>query len=213
MAIRRVVTGHDENLKAYIVSDGPAANVRGQREGHSSTLIWATDSAPANITSDEDMGARVLKTAPPPGGTRFCVHEIGPHLDYEPIFHRTDTLDYVLVIKGRLLMRLALARLTLCVLLPRSGVRPIPPPGREFRRWRRGGQDLAGQPPQGGDADHRAVGANREGEPCARLPVREARRQALPPDPPTGGRAYSAAHAATLMSPATRACATQVAFV
>ena len=106
MAIRRVVTGHDENLKAYIVSDGPAANVRENRTGHSSALIWATDSAPADITSDEDMGDRNLGTAPPANGTRFCVHEIGPHLDYEPIFHRTDTIDYVLVIKGRLKMRL-----------------------------------------------------------------------------------------------------------
>lgn len=106
MAIRRVVTGHDEHLKSHIVSDGPAANVRGQRAGHSSTLIWSTDSAPANITSGEDMGARALKTAPPPNGTRFCVHEIAPHLDYQPNFHRTDTIDYVLVIKGRLLMRL-----------------------------------------------------------------------------------------------------------
>lgn len=106
MAIRRVVTGHDENLKSYIVSDGPAANVRKQREGHASTLIWSTDTSPADITSDEDMGARKLGTAPPPKGTRFTVHEIEPHLDYEPNFHRTDTIDYVIVIKGRLHMKL-----------------------------------------------------------------------------------------------------------
>ena len=106
MAIRRVVTGHDENLKSMIVSDGPAANVRENRRGHRSSLIWATDSAPANITSGEDMGARALMTAPPPSGTRFCVHEIEPHLDYQPNFHRTDTIDYVLVIRGRLAMRL-----------------------------------------------------------------------------------------------------------
>ncbi|MCZ6496528.1 MAG: hypothetical protein O6924_10165 [Alphaproteobacteria bacterium] len=64
MAIRRVVTGHDENLKSMIVSDGPAANVRENRTGHRSSLIWATDSAPANITSGEDMGERALGTAP-----------------------------------------------------------------------------------------------------------------------------------------------------
>ncbi|MDX1484017.1 MAG: cupin domain-containing protein [Alphaproteobacteria bacterium] len=106
MAIRRVVTDHDENLKSYIKSDGPAANVRTNRPGHSSTLIWCTDRMPVDITSDEDMGARTLGTAPPANGTRFTVHEIEPHLDYEPIFHRTDTLDYVLVIKGRLQMKL-----------------------------------------------------------------------------------------------------------
>ena len=106
MAIRRVVTGHDENLKSFIVSDGPATNSRSRVEGHRTTLIWATDRAPADITSDEDMGARQMGTAPPPRGTRFCVHEIGPHADYEPIFHRTDTIDYVIVIKGRLKMGL-----------------------------------------------------------------------------------------------------------
>ena len=106
MAISRVVTGHDENLKSYIVSDGPAANSRTLNEGHCSTLIWATDRTPADITSGEDMGDRQMGTSPPPNGTRFCVHEIEPGIDYEPKFHRTDTIDYVLVIKGRLMMRL-----------------------------------------------------------------------------------------------------------
>ncbi|MDH3241433.1 MAG: cupin domain-containing protein [Alphaproteobacteria bacterium] len=106
MAIRRVVTGHDENMKSYIVTDGPAGNVRPTRPGHCSTLMWCTDRMPVDITSDEDMGERKLGTAPPANGTRFTVHEIAPHLDYEPNFHRTDTLDYVLVVKGRLLMTL-----------------------------------------------------------------------------------------------------------
>jgi mannose-6-phosphate isomerase-like protein (cupin superfamily) len=106
MAIRRVVTGHDENLKSFVVSDGPATNSRSRIEGHCTTLMWATDSSPADITSDEDMGARQMGTAPPPNGTRLCVHEIGPHADYEPNFHRTDTIDYVLVIKGSLKMKL-----------------------------------------------------------------------------------------------------------
>ncbi len=106
MAIRRVVTGHDEHLKSHIVSDGPATNSRSRVEGHCTTLMWATDRSPADITSDEDMGDRQMGTAPPPMGTRFCVHEIGPHSDYQPNFHRTDTIDYVIVVKGRLLMKL-----------------------------------------------------------------------------------------------------------
>ncbi len=106
MAIRRVVTGHDENLKAFIVSDAPASNSRTRIEGHCSTLIWATDTMPTDITSDEDMGERQMGTSPPPNGTRFCVHEIEPGIDYEPTFHRTDTIDYVLIIKGKLKMKL-----------------------------------------------------------------------------------------------------------
>jgi quercetin dioxygenase-like cupin family protein len=106
MAIRRVVTGHDKNMKSYIVSDGHGGSVRPTRPGHSSTMLWCSDRMPVDITSDEDMGDRSLGTAPPANGTRFTVHEIEPHLDYEPNFHRTDTLDYVIVIKGRLLMTL-----------------------------------------------------------------------------------------------------------
>jgi mannose-6-phosphate isomerase-like protein (cupin superfamily) len=106
MAIRRVVTGHDENLKSHIVSDGPATNSRRRVEGHCTTLMWATDRAPADITSDEDMGDRQMGASPPPMGTRFCVHEIEPDADYQANFHRTDTIDYVIVVKGRLLMAL-----------------------------------------------------------------------------------------------------------
>ncbi len=106
MAIRRVVTGHDKNMKSYIVSDGHGGSVRPTRPGHTSTMLWCSDRMPAGVTSDEDMGTRKLGTAPPADGTRFTVHEIEPHLDYEPNFHRTDTLDYVIVIKGRLLMTL-----------------------------------------------------------------------------------------------------------
>lgn len=56
------------------------------------------------------MGARVIGTPPPPSGTRFCVHEIQPNADGAAAgvrnLHRTDTIDYVIVIQGRLLMML-----------------------------------------------------------------------------------------------------------
>ena len=47
-AMRRVVTGHDREGKAVVLSDGPAPNVR-VREGAGfvSTLLWATDETPA----------------------------------------------------------------------------------------------------------------------------------------------------------------------
>jgi len=58
--IRRVVTGHDTNMLAKVLIDGPATN---QRSGSASTLIWCSDSMPVVIAAGQDiddMGARVL---------------------------------------------------------------------------------------------------------------------------------------------------------
>jgi len=101
--IRRVVTGHDANNVAKVLIDGPATNRKYPPSGAVATLIWTTDSMPADnaIGEDaEDMGARILGTAPPPNGTRFTIN------DYPPgntgVMHRTETIDYVLVLSGEI---------------------------------------------------------------------------------------------------------------
>ena len=48
----------------------------------------------------EDLGARALGTAPPPNGTRFAVLDFPP--GNPPIMHRTETLDYVVVLSGEI---------------------------------------------------------------------------------------------------------------
>jgi len=102
-----VVTGHDAAGTAKVVFDGEAANVRSSGRGRTSTLIWCTDATPAGIAigeSIEDMGARTLGTPPPPNGTRFTINEIAPGTS--GAFHRTETLDYVIVISGEIDMEL-----------------------------------------------------------------------------------------------------------
>jgi quercetin dioxygenase-like cupin family protein len=107
-AVRRVVTGHDSKAVAKVLSDGPAANRRSTRPGGGgSTLIWCSDQMPVDIAIGEDvedMGARVLGTPPPPNGTRFTVNDIPP--GNTPVMHRTETLDYVLVLSGTVDMEL-----------------------------------------------------------------------------------------------------------
>ena len=75
--IRRIVTGHEgEVAKAMI--DAPATNAKFPGSGNVSTLIWSTDKAPAAMPAGadfEDMGARIMGTAPPANGTRFAVIE------------------------------------------------------------------------------------------------------------------------------------------
>ena len=99
--IRRVVTGHDANQTAKVLIDAPAANKRISKSGGVSTLIWCTDRTPADIgvgENVEDMGARMLGTAPPPNGTRFTVNDIPPGRSGP--MHRTETIDYVIVLSG-----------------------------------------------------------------------------------------------------------------
>jgi quercetin dioxygenase-like cupin family protein len=103
--IRRVVTCHDANDVAKVAIDGPATNKKSPRLNTYSTLIWSTDSMPCDMPVGEDfedMGARILGTAPPVNGTRFTVNDIPP--GNEAIMHRTETIDYVIVLSGEIEM-------------------------------------------------------------------------------------------------------------
>jgi quercetin dioxygenase-like cupin family protein len=102
-AIRRVVTGHDAQQTAKAIMDGPAANAKYPSAGTVSTLIWCTDRTPADIAVGEkveDMGARILGTAPPVHGSRFAVIDFPP--GNHGRMHRTETIDYVIVLSGEI---------------------------------------------------------------------------------------------------------------
>ena len=103
--IRRVITGHDKNGVAKVLIDDFATNAKPSRRpgGGKSTLIWCSDGMPVDIAIGdkiEDMGARILGTAPPPNGTRFCVIDFPP--GNAPHMHRTETIDYVIVMAGEI---------------------------------------------------------------------------------------------------------------
>ena len=103
--IRRVVTGHDSSHVAKVLRDEPATNTKSAQPGQVSTLIWCTDGAPAAIPigeQPEDMGARKIGTAPPAHGTRFAVIDFPP--GNQAHMHRTETIDYVIVIEGEIEM-------------------------------------------------------------------------------------------------------------
>jgi mannose-6-phosphate isomerase-like protein (cupin superfamily) len=101
--IRRVITGHDGNNVAKVIREGAATNTKTPRPGVSSTLMWCTDAMPADIAvgeGAEDMGARILGTAPPENGSRFIVMEFAPGIASE--MHRTETIDYIAVLEGEI---------------------------------------------------------------------------------------------------------------
>ena len=103
--IRRFVTGHDADHLAKVLMQGPATNAKYPSPGTVSTLIWSTDRTPADIAVGEeieDLGARIIGTAPPANGSRFAVIDFPP--GNEARMHRTETIDYVLVLEGEIEM-------------------------------------------------------------------------------------------------------------
>ena len=101
--IRRIVTGHDADNVAKAIIDAPATNWKSSSPGTVSTLIWSTDATPADIAPGEtieDLCARILGTAPPANGTRFAVIDFPP--GNRGRMHRTETIDYVIVIAGEI---------------------------------------------------------------------------------------------------------------
>jgi len=130
--IRRVVTGHDAQGRAVVAMDGPAANVlhRPSRPGVALTDLWATSGTPTART-DRDPVDRPVVLHPPPGGTVFRIIQFDPenpgdlpHADgatafaamgaagtvvagaRHPYMHRTDTVDYAMVLQGSITMLL-----------------------------------------------------------------------------------------------------------
>lgn len=105
--VRRIVTGHDDDNIAKVIIDSPADNVRTSRPGQFTTMMWCTDSAPCEMPvgeQAEDMGARKLGTYPPVAGTRFMIAEYPP--DNKPTMHRTETIDYIIVLSGKIDMEM-----------------------------------------------------------------------------------------------------------
>jgi quercetin dioxygenase-like cupin family protein len=101
--IRRVVTGHDKKQVAKVIVDGPATNAKPGASGATSTLIWSTDSTPADCAVGEDiedLGARLIGTPPPENGSRFAVITFPPGNPGR--MHRTETIDYAVVISGEI---------------------------------------------------------------------------------------------------------------
>ncbi len=101
--VRRVVTGHDANGRAVIKTDEVSKNITSSRPGATACVIWTTESFPANNTGDADEGLRKAGTTLK-GGTVFRVIEFAPGVASRN--HRTDSIDYAVVVSGEIDMEI-----------------------------------------------------------------------------------------------------------
>ncbi|HYF20747.1 MAG TPA: cupin domain-containing protein [Ramlibacter sp.] len=128
--IRRVLTADDARGRSFIAQDGPSPAVRlvPERPGYRVTNLWRTAAAPAPVDAPDSI-AEHQGVAPPAGGTVLRIIDFPPepqdpqelqralqatfgsmYRDAEhapgpgehPGMHRTDTVDYALMLEGEL---------------------------------------------------------------------------------------------------------------
>jgi hypothetical protein len=132
--MRRVVTGHDARGRAVVVSDGSPPRTHNSTgwPGFVSSLGWSTEaSVPASQTG-EDPTDKVTTMIPGPGSTRLILLTLPPDstiagADFDGALfgteqathspglaetfeadgmHTTPTIDYIIVLKGEVWLRL-----------------------------------------------------------------------------------------------------------
>jgi quercetin dioxygenase-like cupin family protein len=102
--IRRVVTGHDAQGKAVVQIDAPCGDFVRARPNGFVYNIWTTDTHPANNDGDADAGRRPGVFTMVPDGTVFRILDFHPGVSQR--VHRTDTIDYIVVMSGEIDMEL-----------------------------------------------------------------------------------------------------------
>ena len=103
LKVRRVITGHDANGRAIVKIDEVSKNVFTGRPGATACNIWTTEGFPANNDGEADEGLRTVGTTLK-SGTIFRVIEFAPGLAARN--HRTDSIDYIVVMAGEIDMEL-----------------------------------------------------------------------------------------------------------
>jgi quercetin dioxygenase-like cupin family protein len=103
LQVRRVVTGHDSDGRAIVSIDEMSRNLVSGRPGQMGCVVWTTQGFPVDNTGSDDAGLRKTGTTLQ-NGTVFRVVEFGPGVS--PRNHRTDSIDYAVVISGEIDMQL-----------------------------------------------------------------------------------------------------------
>ena len=103
MKIRRVVTSHDDKGKAQVAIDEVSRDVVSFRPGATVANIWSTAGFPVDNNGLRDTAKEITATTRS-GGTVFRVIEFAPGV--APRNHRTDSIDYAVVLSGEIDMTL-----------------------------------------------------------------------------------------------------------
>jgi len=107
---RRVVTGHDAQGKSVVISDGPPPQhhpMHGREVGADFHEMWSSTQTVPLLTSVEEREPNERKfTIMPVAGHLLRIIDIYPPKDggKRTVMHRTQTLDYAVVIEGEVVL-------------------------------------------------------------------------------------------------------------
>jgi quercetin dioxygenase-like cupin family protein len=96
--VRRVVTGHDSSGKAIVTIDDTVPGVS-MRSGVSACVAWTSEGFPISNNGDADEAKRKTGTTHA-NGTVFRIIEFAPGNAERN--HRTDSIDYAVVLSGEI---------------------------------------------------------------------------------------------------------------
>ena len=125
--MRRIITGHNEKGESVVTFEGPPARSIGEDVG-GLFEIWNTDGKDVISTDEFDRADQDIILSPPDGGTKFRYFQINPlpegvaeeilqelaadafekigaahhrvHTRKHPAMHKTETIDYIILLKG-----------------------------------------------------------------------------------------------------------------
>ena len=103
LRLRRVVTGHDANGKAIVTIDEVSRNLVSTRQGVSTCVAWTSEGFPIDNNGEADEALRKTGTTHA-NGTVFRIIEFAPGNAERN--HRTDSIDYAVVLSGEIEMDL-----------------------------------------------------------------------------------------------------------
>ena len=106
--LRRVVTGHDDAGRSVVMFDGPCTYHGADGDGWRVQDIWESAVVPVPIGATEpDPTDGPLNFSLPQHGLRVRVTDFPPtEPGAEPFMHRTNTIDYLHVLEGEIVMLL-----------------------------------------------------------------------------------------------------------
>jgi mannose-6-phosphate isomerase-like protein (cupin superfamily) len=103
LTFRRVVTGHDAQGRGKVIIDEIVSHGQSPRPGAEYGVVWVSEGFPVSNEGDADPSGKKIGTAVP-GGTVFRVVRLAPGV--APRNHRTDSIDYAVVMSGEIDMEL-----------------------------------------------------------------------------------------------------------
>jgi mannose-6-phosphate isomerase-like protein (cupin superfamily) len=103
LQVRRVVTGHDAAGRATVQIDEVVNYARSRRPKHEAFVAWATDTHPIDNRGTDDGRFKPVVNGTP-DSTIFRIVAYGPGVT--PRRHRTNSIDYAVVMSGEIDMEL-----------------------------------------------------------------------------------------------------------